>query len=368
VTGKTGDAVRVGIAGLGRSGWGLHVNTLEAMPDEYRIVAVCDPNPDRQAEAQARLGCRAYADFGAMFADSEVELVVIATPSHLHARLAIEAMQAGKNVIVEKPFATDLRDADRMIAAAQETGRLLTGSQDQRYAPDFLKVRSVIESGKLGRIVMVRIAWQWFRRRWDWQTLREFGGGSLNNDGSHVIDQALVLLGNAEPEVFCQMERTLLSLGDAEDHVKVILRAPGAPIIDMEFTNACAYPQDVWLVMGTQGGLTGSHTQLRWKSFDPDSLPTRQLSREPTPDRSYNREELPWVEETCDLSKEGHRSNNRKLYNGLYATLRQGARLPITAESIRRQIAVLETCRDSSRVWLATGAPAPDTRRKPNGC
>ena len=136
-----------------------------------------------------------------------------------------------------------------------------------------------------------------------------------------------------------------MSFGDAEDHVKVILRAPGAPLIDMEFSNACAYPQEIWLVMGTQGGLAGSHAQLRWKSIDPDVLPARQLSREPTPDRSYNREELPWVEETCDLSKEGHRTNNRRLYHRLYATLREGAPLAITPGSIRRQIAVLEACR-----------------------
>jgi scyllo-inositol 2-dehydrogenase (NADP+) len=348
--GLTSNAVRVGLAGLGRSGWGLHVNTLEAMPNEYRIVAVCDPNSDRQAEAKARLGCRTYSDFTTMFKDGDVDLVVIATPSHLHASHAIEAMEAGKDVLVEKPFATDLRDADRMIAAARQTSRLLTGSQDQRYAPDFLKLKDVVESGKLGRIVQIRIAWHWFRRRWDWQTLKEFGGGSLNNDGSHVIDQALVLLGNVEPEVFSHMERTPLSFGDAEDHVKVILRARGAPMIDIEFSNAVAYPQDIWLVMGTNGGLTGTHSQLRWKYFDPDILPSRQLSREPTPDRSYNREELPWVEETCDLSKEGHRTNNRKLYHDLYATLRRDAPLVITPESIRQQIAVLERCRELSPV------------------
>jgi len=322
------------------------VNTLEGMTNEYRIVAVCDPNPDRRTEAKTRLDCRAYSGFTEMFRDGEVDLVVIATPSHLHAELAIEAMHAGKDVIVEKPFATDLRDVDRMIQTGRETGRLVTGSQDQRYAPDFLKVREVIESGKLGRIIQMRIAWHWFRRRWDWQTLKEFGGGSLNNDGSHVIDQALVLFGDVEPEVFCHMERTPLSFGDAEDHVKVILRAPGAPTIDMEFSNAVAYPQDTWHVMGTQGGLSGSHSQLRWKSIDPDVLPVRQLSREPTPDRSYNREELPWVEETCDLSKEGHRTNNRRLYHDLYGTLRQQAPLAITPESIRRQIAVLEKCRE----------------------
>ena len=251
------DPIRVGIAGLGRSGWGLHVSTLESLRDKYRIVAVSDPSADRQAEAKSKLGCRSYADFGGLSSDAEVELVVLATPSQLHPDQAIEAMGAGKHVLVEKPFAADLAAADRMIEAARATGKVLSGSQNMRYAADFLKVREVIASGKLGQVLLIRMAWHWFRRRWDWQTLKRLGGGSLNNDGSHVIDQALQLLGDAEPEVFCQMVRTPFSSGDAEDHVKVLLHSPGTPTFDLEFTNACAYPQDTWLVMGTQGGLTG---------------------------------------------------------------------------------------------------------------
>jgi predicted dehydrogenase len=320
------------------------------MGDEFRIVAVGDASAGRQAEARGRLGCRTYSDVRELLEDEDVELVVVAMPSHLHPELAIEALNAGKHVIVEKPFAPSLEGADRMLAAARATGRILTGSQNYRYVGDFLKIREVIASGRLGRILLIRIAWHWFRRRWDWQTLKAFGGGSLNNDGSHVIDQALMLLGNAEPEVYCQMERTPLCSGDADDHAKVILRAPGAPLIDMEFTNACAYPQDMWLVMGTQGGLTGTHTQLRWKSIDPELLPPRPVSPEPTPDRSYNREELPWVEETCDLSREGHRESNARLYHDLFATVRHGAPLMVTPESIRRQIAVLERCRELSPV------------------
>ena len=350
MNGRPDGPIAVGIAGLGRSGWRIHVPTLEALPDAYRIAAVSDPSAERRGEAEQRLGCPAHADFQSMLADDRIELVVLATPSHLHADQASEAMRAGKHVIVEKPFAPDLASADRMLAAARETGRVLTGSQNYRYVGDFLKIREVVESGKLGRILSIRIAWHWFRRRWDWQTLKEFGGGSLNNDGSHVIDQALLFLGEAEPEVFCHMERTPLNSGDADDHVKVILRAPGAPFIDMEFSNACAYPQDMWLVMGTQGGLTGTHTQLRWRYVDPALLPARPVSREPTPDRSYNREELPWVEETSDLSREDHTASNKRLYGDLHRGLRQGAPLAVTAASIRRQIAVLERCRELSPV------------------
>jgi predicted dehydrogenase len=136
--------IRVGIAGLGRAGWGLHAHTLAAMPDRYRVAAVCDAEPARRAEAEARLGCRAYADLDGLLADGDIDLAVVAMPSHLHADAAVRAMRAGKHVLVEKPFATSLADADRMLGVARATGRLLTGGQNQRYAPDFLKVREVI--------------------------------------------------------------------------------------------------------------------------------------------------------------------------------------------------------------------------------
>jgi len=347
---KVDSTVPVGIAGLGRSGWNIHASTFASMKEKYRIVAACDIDQGRQAEARDRFGCRVYSEFTNMLRDDEVELVVVATPSNLHADFSIEAMRAGKHVLVEKPFAIDLDGADRMLEVAKETGQILTCNQNYRYVGSFLKAREVIQSGKLGSIILIRIAWHRFRRRWDWQTIKEFGGGNLNNDGSHVVDQALLLFGDAEPEVFCRMEQTPLSSGDAEDHVKVIIHAPGAPMIDMEFSDACAYPQGQWLVMGTQGGLVGDHGQIQWKYFDPESLPQRPVSRESTPDRSYNKEDIPWIEEKWNQSDERSRSNNVMLYDDVYATLRNGAPLAVTPESVRRQIAVLEKCRELSPV------------------
>ncbi|HLZ07911.1 MAG TPA: Gfo/Idh/MocA family oxidoreductase, partial [Chloroflexota bacterium] len=103
--------VRVGIAGLGRSGWNIHVTTLEQLPEQFRVVAVCDVDPARRSEAETRLSCRSYAEFGELVRDREIDLVVVAGPSHLHSRQAIHALRAGKDVLVEKPFATSLREA-----------------------------------------------------------------------------------------------------------------------------------------------------------------------------------------------------------------------------------------------------------------
>jgi len=345
-----GSIVTVGIAGLGRAGWSIHAEHLALLADRFRVVAVSDPDPARRDEARARFGCRAYADYADMVRGGAIEVMVVASPSHLHAEHTTMALQAGMHVMAEKPMATGIAEADRMIAVARQAGRFLTVNHNYRNMPAFVKLREIVESGLLGRIIEIRMAWHGFYRRWDWQTLKEFGGGMLANYGSHAVDRALLFLGEAEPEVFCHMEHTPLYAGDAESHVKIILRARGKPLIDIELTNACAYPQEDWLVMGTQGGLSGSQRQLRWKSFDPQALPPRPLTREPTPDRSYNHEELPWQEEVYTPSGEDA-WGYRKIWLDFYATLRHGAPLAITPESVRREVAILDACRLSSSAW-----------------
>ena len=338
--------IRVGIAGLGRSGWNIHANMLRNMGDKFRIVAVTDKEISRLKEAEETLGCRVYDQYEELLGDAEVELVIVAMPSHLHAPYSIAALRAGKAVLCEKPMAPSLEEADEMIRVSKETGRLLTVFQNRRYSKDFVKVREVIGSGKLGRIVQIRIALNGFGRRWDWQTLKEFGGGTLNNNGIHLIDRAMVLINEKEPEIFCHLDRAL-TLGDADDHVKVILKAPGEPLVDIELTSACAYPTENWLVMGTQGTLVGTATELRWKYIDPAELPHREVDRKPTPDRSYNREDLHWYEETWSAADDPG-MGEAAFYVDLYNTIRKGASLAVTPESVRERIALLQKCHEIS--------------------
>lgn len=342
-----GGPVRVGLVGLGRMGWRMHAGTIAKLPEQYRLVAACDLLTQRREEAAEAFDCQTYAQYDQLIADADVELVVVAVPSHLHAGVAIAAMEGGKDVLVEKPFATSLAQADQMIAAAKRTGRTLTSSQNRRYDSDFLKIKEVIESGKLGRILEIKNVSHGFQRRWDWQTLQEFGGGTLNNIGTHFVDQVLLLLGDVEPEVVCQVVKTPFSFGDAEDHVKIILRVPGGPLADIEMTSVCAYPEAHWLIMGTQGTLVGTGLQCRWKYVQAELAPAHQVSREPTEDRSYNREDLPVVEETWEAPNEPGGSILYRLYLRLYQTLRRGAQNDISLESVRRQIAVLDRCHQS---------------------
>jgi len=341
--------VRVGIAGLGRSGWNIHSKILEKLPEKYKVVAVSDPIEERRKEAIEKFGCKAYEDFDSLIKDEEVELIVVATPSHLHASCTIKALEAGKNVVCEKPMATNLTEADEMLRVARETKKLLTIFQNSLFSPDYLKVKEIIQSGKLGRIVLIKIYRHSFGRRWDWQTLKKFGGGELRNNGVHLIVQALQLLGNKEPEVFCDLQRTL-TLGDAEDHVKIVLKAKEAPVVDIEVTRACAYPQDSWLVMGTQGSLTGNSSSLKWKYFNPSLLPQRKVETEPTPDRSYNVEEIPWKEESWTTREDSFLTSGILFYEALYDSLRNGASPPVNPEISRKVMWVIEKCFEQCKV------------------
>lgn len=340
--------IKAGIAGLGRSGWNIHADAIEKMADMYRVAAVCEKDGGRAAEAKEKFGCRTYSAYEDLISDDEVELVIVATPNQLHSKNSIDAMRAGKNVVCEKPMAVSLEDADEMIKTASETGKTLTIFQNRRYVADFRKVMEVVSSGKLGRIVMVKMMWQGFGRRWDWQTLKKFGGGELKNTCPHAIDQALQFFTGAEPEIFCHMEKTM-TLGDAEDHVKIIFKLDGFPVVDLEVTKACAYPGDKWKIMGTQGGLAGSFTDLKWKYFKPEDLPPREVDTSPTEGRTYNSEEIPWQPEE-EWSAGGEEDPKILFYRELYEALRAKTPVAIKPEDVRKQISVIQKCQEMSPV------------------
>jgi scyllo-inositol 2-dehydrogenase (NADP+) len=337
------EPIRVGIAGLGRSGWDIHAKLLEPLAAEYQVVAVVDADAARRQEAIDRFDCQAYTGYEQLLADPAVELVVVALPSFLHADGSIAALEAGKHVVCEKPMATSLPDADRMVAAAEQTGKVLSIFQQRRYNPDFRKIREVIDSGVLGRIVQIRASESRFGRRWDWQTLQKFGGGSLNNTGPHYLDMVLQLFGEHYPDqVFCHLDRTL-TLGDADDHVKVVIKGENAPTIDVEISSCCAYPPETWNIMGTRGGLAGNTRQLRWKWVDWEAQEPRQLDLQPTPDRGYNRDNLTWQEDSWDIAND-QSPGHAQFYHDLFATIRQDAPLAITPQSVRRVIWLQEEC------------------------
>ncbi|HOJ09848.1 MAG TPA: Gfo/Idh/MocA family oxidoreductase [Clostridiales bacterium] len=343
--------IRVGIIGQGRSGYAIHCAHLKTVPEQFKIAAVVDPIEDRRKRAEKEFGCDTYADYRELLKRDDIDLIVNSTPSYLHVPVTLDILNAGFNVLCEKPLARRVEDVDTLIATAKKSGKVFAIYQQSRFAPYFRQVKKVIDSGVLGRIAQISIAFNGFARRWDWQCVQKFNGGNLLNTGPHPLDQALQLFGtDIMPEVFCVMDRCN-TFGDAEDYVKLILKGEGRPLIDLEISSCCAYPSFTYNVQGTRGGLKGTMTHIDWKYFKEEEAPEQHLIMEPlnTPEGkpAYCGENLKWYEESWDIPEEEKNlfsTISSKFYNMLYSTLTTGAPLEVTPEQVRQQIAVIEEC------------------------
>ena len=343
----TDQPLRYAVAGLGRAGWMIHVEQLRPRPDA-RIVGVLEPVADRRDEAVAEFGCRAYDTFDELIGDEDVDVVVVATPSLNHAAECIRAMRAGRHVVVEKPMAMNLAEADAMIAAAAETGRELFINQSRRYRPMFTYFRETIESGRIGELFHVRVfSAGTFIRRLDWQTLRSRGGGLLNNTGSHMLDISMQLVGSPIVRALGSM-RHLASAGDAEDHVKALLVAAGGATIDLEISMCEALGEarlPVWTLCGTCGTLTCDEQTATVRWFDPAAAEAIEAIDGAAPDRQYGTtDKLPWRE----VTEPAEGTPPPSLYENVHDVLRHGGEKLVDPQSIREMIRVMAMIREGT--------------------
>src|SRR5205823_9602223 len=129
--------------------------------------------------AAREYGCDVYPDYTALLERDDLDLIVNAAPSKYHVPYTLALLEAGRNVLCEKPLASSAADVDRLIAASERSGKTFAIFQQSRFGPYFRKVREVIESGVLGDIVQISMAANGFSRRYDWQTLTSEMGGNL---------------------------------------------------------------------------------------------------------------------------------------------------------------------------------------------
>ena len=200
--------IRAAVIGLGRAGWNIHVRTMQERED-FDVVAVADPDPDRQQQAEEEAGAQPFDDLDSLLKGCDAELIVVATASADHANHSIAALDAGRHVLTEKPMATTLEDADRMLAAAKSADKILTVHQSRRWGEDFLFIQQMLKDERLGHVFFIRLGSYGYRRRNDWQTLRKYGGGLLNNNGVHVVDQCVILMESPIVDIFGDLRQIL---------------------------------------------------------------------------------------------------------------------------------------------------------------
>lgn len=212
--------VRVGLAGCGRIG-ALHARALRAA-DAARLVGVVDLEPQRSAAVAGESGARVFPDLEALIAAPDIDAVLVALPTHLHAPVALQAIRAGKHVLCEKPMAADLDSADQMLAAAAAHGVVLMVGHDLRFSRCYREVRDAVASGRIGRPLAFTAERLSGAAGTTWHTwIRRAGEGSGAFDALvHDLDVALWLIGPVA-EVHADGSR---GPGGTWDDVHVLLR------------------------------------------------------------------------------------------------------------------------------------------------
>jgi predicted dehydrogenase len=189
-----------GIAVVGGGAIGeLHIDSFRKHP-AGKVVALVEANPARgRAVARRREIPVLLQDYREALARPDIQVVSIALPNYLHAAVALDALRAGKHVVIDKPMTTDARSAARLANEARRRGLVLMVGQNQRFSPEVQTLKQHVERGTLGEVYHARTCWMrraGIPRIGSWFTQRRFAGGGCTYDiGVHMLDQALHLVG-----------------------------------------------------------------------------------------------------------------------------------------------------------------------------
>ena len=199
--------IGVGIVGYGLAGRLFHAPFIEAV-DGLRLGAIVTSDPERRARAATEHpGPAILESVEDMLSRTDIDVVVVATPNRFHVPIGGQALRAGRHVVVDKPIAMDVGEAEDLIDSAARAGRLLSVFQNRRWDGDFLTVRQLLSDGALGPIDS-------FESRFErsatvgpeWRESGEEAGGPLRDLGAHLVDQSVVLFGRVK-RVWAQVDR-----------------------------------------------------------------------------------------------------------------------------------------------------------------
>lgn len=248
---KFGVAI-IGYGGMG--GW--HTRQLLTM-EEIALCGVYDIDPERNKAAE-KAGIHAYSSMNELLADPNVKLVTIAIPNDQHKDVAIQAMQAGKNVVCEKPVALNTDEVVEMIKAAKACKVLFTVHQNRRWDKDYLVMKKIYDEGTLGRVFRIESRVHGSRGiPSDWRNQKAHGGGMVLDWGVHLLDQMLMMV--KEPVVSVYADLDNVTNEEVDDGFKAIIhfapKAAGeAPLscqVEVGTSNFINLPR--WYMLGENG-------------------------------------------------------------------------------------------------------------------
>ncbi len=328
-------AIKFGVCGIGRIG-ASHCRFFAMNPENYRLVALCDVDSSRVEATKAQLGGRGYTDFTEFLADPDMELAIIATRSLDHARNAAQALAAGKTVLLEKPIGVTSEDYRLLRELDSAYPGKIYFCHNHRFEPAFQNTLAILAGGLLGNVQVVKLnKHHTFMRRNDWQMRLDCGGGQLSVWGPHLLDQGLQLLGAPVREVWSRLRR-ILTPGDADDHVRIMIEGQNGVIAEIEISNSAALPGPYCTIFGDRGALSYGQDQkeIRLRYLDPKFRWPEAAADAGTPvsGRSLCADEkLPWIEEVRKVEPDTNmwEQVEIEIARHLHAALRHNVPFPV---------------------------------------
>lgn len=241
----------VGLAVIGYGTMGAwHTKKVSKLP-EVELIGIYDIKPER-TQLAGENGIFAYDSMEALLADDRVQLVTVAIPNHLHKDVCIAAMDAGKNVICEKPVAMDSVELQAMIDASNRNGVLFTVHQNRRWDEDFRIVRKLYEENTLGRIFRIESRTHGSRGiPGDWRNQKQYGGGMLMDWGVHLLDQLLWMLPGKILSVYAQM--SYVTNEDCDDGFTAQIQFENDVAVEVQVSTSNFIGLPRWYVLGENG-------------------------------------------------------------------------------------------------------------------
>jgi len=338
--------IEVGLVGFGLAGRAFHAPVIRAVPGLH-LAAIVQRSGSEAAEKYPDV--RIVRSLDELLALPEIRLVVIATPNETHYPFARQCLEAGRDVVVDKPFTTTLVEAESLVRLAKEAGRLLTVYQNRRYDGDFQAIRQLVKAGTLGRIVRFETSYDRFRPQLKpgaWREIARPGSGILFDIAPHLLDHLLVLFGLPEAVTAdVRIERENVAADDAFD---ITLHYANGMRAVLRSSILAAAPRPRFVLFGTQGSFVK-------QTFDPQENNLRR-GLIPT-DTSWGAEpEENWGVLTVPS---GDSFELRRIpsatcdYRDYYANVRDAimghAALAVTPEYALDVMRMLESARESSQ-------------------
>ena len=342
--------IDVGLIGFGLAGRSFHAPVIRAVPG-LRLAAILQRSGSEAAEKYPDV--RLVRTLNELLAIPEIRLVVIASPNETHYPFTKQCLEAGRDVVVDKPFTITSAEAESLVALAKKMGRLLTVYQNRRFDGDFQAIRQLVAAGTLGSIVRFETTYDRYRPQLKpnaWRETTQPGSGIFFDIGPHLIDHALVLFGLPQAitgDVRIEREGAL-----ADDSFDVTLHYPGGVRAVLRSSILAAEPRTRFVLLGTHGSFTKQKVHplernLRFGLIRPD----QPWSAEPEED---------WGVLTVPV---GEGFEQRRIpsaatdYRDFYANVRDAllgkAELAVTPEHALHVMHALELARASSEKGCA---------------